>query len=61
MQTTTVVAETASQTSEREPETLQKRIGSTTFMVSVRFSATSGETLEQKLLRIIESEVAQQC
>ena len=60
MQTTTVVAKTAV-TDEREPETLQKRIGSTTFVVSVRFSATSGETLEQKLLRIIESEVAQQC
>jgi hypothetical protein len=35
---------------------LQKRIGSTTFVVSVRFSATSTETLEDKILRLIERE-----
>ena len=36
---------------------LQKRIGSTMFTVNVRFSSTSNETLEDKLLRLIESEV----
>jgi len=40
-----------------EPLMLQKRIGSTMFTVNVRFSNTSTETLEDKLLRLIESEV----
>jgi hypothetical protein len=34
-----------------------KRIGSTTYTVSVHFSQTSKETAEDKLLRLIESEV----
>ena len=37
---------------------LRKRIGSTTFEVAVHFSGTSQETLEDKLLRIIEREVS---
>ena len=40
-----------------EPVMLQKRIGSTMFIVNVRFSSTSKETLEDKLLRLIEREV----
>ena len=40
-----------------EPLMLQKRIGSTMFIVSVRFNNASNETLEDKLLRLIESEV----
>jgi len=40
-----------------EPVTLLKRIGSTTYKVSVRFSKTSKETMENKLLRLIEREV----
>jgi hypothetical protein len=36
---------------------LLKRIGSTTFVVSVRFSSESAETLEDKLLRLIGREV----
>ena len=40
-----------------EPVTLLKRIGSTTYKVSVRFSETSKETMEDKLLRMIEREV----
>jgi len=40
-----------------EPVTLLKRIGSTTYKVSVRFSETSKETMEDKLLRLIEREV----
>ena len=39
-----------------EPVTLLKRIGSTTFEVAVHFSETSKETMEDKLLRLIERE-----
>ena len=57
MQTTqNVVAETAV-ADEREPLTMHKRIGSTTYVVSIRFSDKITETLEDKLLRLIESEV----
>ena len=40
-----------------EPVEFQKRVGSTNFVVSVHFSRTSKERLEDKLLRLIESEV----
>jgi hypothetical protein len=40
-----------------EPVRLLKQIGSTTFVVSVRFSSESAETLEDKLLRLIGREV----
>ena len=42
---------------EKQPVTLLKRIGSTTYKVSVRFSETDKETMEDKLLRLIEREV----
>ena len=35
----------------------KKRIGSTTYVVSVHFSRTSRETVEDKILKLIESEV----
>jgi len=41
----------------REPLNLLKRIGSTTYKVSVHFSETSKETMEDKLLRLMEREV----
>ena len=60
MQTTqNVVAKTASRTSEREPLTMQKRVGSTTYVVSVRFGAKCAETLEDKILRLIKREVSE--
>ena len=40
-----------------EPLNLLKRIGSTTYVVSVHFSTTSKEPMEAKLLRLIEREV----
>jgi len=40
-----------------EPTEFNKKIGSTTYVVAVHFSRTSTETLEDKLLRLIESEV----
>jgi hypothetical protein len=55
MQTVTKTAVTMP--AEAEPLILRKRIGSTTFLVTVRFSQTSKETMEDKLLRLIESEV----
>ncbi|MCL2199928.1 MAG: transposon-encoded TnpW family protein [Defluviitaleaceae bacterium] len=41
-----------------EPINMQKRIGSTTFKVSVHFSTTSQETVEDKVLRLIKREVS---
>jgi hypothetical protein len=58
MQTTNVVAATAV-TDEREPLTLRKRVGSTTYVVSVHFCEEAKETLEQKLLRLMEKEAAE--
>ena len=54
-----VVNKTTAATPEREgePINLLKRVGSTTYVVSVRFSNNSTETLEDKILRVIESEV----
>ena len=44
---------------EQEPIKLLKRVGSTTFVVSVLFNAKSVETLEDKVLRLIKREVEQ--
>jgi hypothetical protein len=41
-----------------EPLKLLKRVGSTTYKVNVRFSGTSKETLEDKILRLIEREMS---
>jgi hypothetical protein len=40
-----------------EPVKLLRRIGSTTVMVTVHFSNAENETLESKLLRLMEKEV----
>ena len=37
-----------------------KRIGSTTYKVSVHFSRTSKETMQDKILRLIERETVPQ-
>ena len=39
-----------------KPQTLRKRIGSTVYEVSVHFSETNTETIEDKILRLIERE-----
>jgi hypothetical protein len=39
-----------------KPRKLRKRIGSTTYEVSIHFSETSTETIEDKILRMIERE-----
>ena len=58
--TTTAVksaARTRSGNANVEPVMMQKRIGSTTYVVAVHFSQTSKETMQDKVLRLIESEV----
>jgi hypothetical protein len=58
--TTTAVksaVQTRGNNAHAEPIKLLKRIGSATVEVTVHFSNTSRETLEDKLLRIIEREV----
>jgi len=56
MQTTEEVVARTAVTNEREPLNMRKRIGSTTYVVSVRFSQKSRETMQDKVLRLIESE-----
>ena len=53
MQTTTVKKEQPS-----ESGVFTRRIGSTTYRVSVHFSKTSRETVNDKILRIIKNEAA---
>jgi len=40
-----------------KPLTLRKRIGSTVYTVTVHFNEKSKESLEDKILRLIEREV----
>jgi hypothetical protein len=56
-QTVETTAATTSRIAESEPLILRKRIGPTLYEVSVRFSQTSRETMQDKLLRLIEREV----
>jgi hypothetical protein len=57
MQADKISAVQKPETVRAEPRILRKRIGSTTIEVSIRFSETSTETLEDKLLRLMEREV----
>lgn len=43
-----------------KPLRLTKRIGSTTYKVSVHFSQTSRETMGDKIIRLIEKDAAKQ-
>lgn len=43
-----------------KPLRMTKRIGSTTYKVSVHFSRTSKETMGDKILRLIETDAAKQ-
>ena len=47
---------TAANPQAAKPLVLMKRIGQTTYMVTVHFSETSKETAEDKILRLIERE-----
>jgi len=58
--TTTAVksaVQTRGDNAHAEPVKLLRRIGSTTVEVTVHFSNTETETLEDKLLRLMEREV----
>ena len=56
-QTASAVKTQGEITAYAEPINLRKRIGSTVYTVTVHFSKTSRETAEDKILRLIESEV----
>jgi len=58
---TASAAKTARSNAEREPVKFAKRIGSTSYIVSARFNTTATETVEDKILRLIEREVLSQC
>lgn len=47
-----------SQTAAGQPQrtVMRKRIGSTTYQVAVHFSQTGGETMNDKILRLIRNE-----
>lgn len=55
MRATTV---NAADKSTDKPLLLTKRIGSTTYKVSVHFSQTSKETMGDKIIRMIEKDAA---
>ncbi len=57
-----MLAVTADRTIERtdKPLHITKRIGSTTYKVSVHFSRTSRETMSDKLVRLIERDAVKQ-
>jgi len=59
MQTTIAsVAKTQGDTAHAEPMKFSKRIGSTVYTVAVHYDQTGRETIQDKLLRLIEQEVS---
>ena len=42
----------------QEPHRFKKRVGSTTFHVTVSFSQTSKETANDKIIRLVKNEAA---
>jgi hypothetical protein len=57
MKTATAVTSAAKTPFKAEPVKLLKRIGSTTYTVTIRFSDSATETPEDGILRMIEREV----
>ena len=49
--------DTATAQKNAEPPKYEKRIGSTVYRLTVHFSQTSTDTIEDKLLRLMEGEV----
>ena len=45
-------------TAETKPPDIVKRIGNTTYKVNVHFSTTSKETIDDKIMRLIQNDVA---
>ena len=52
-----IAAKTRGEAAHAEPVKFTKRVGSTNYVVSVHFSRATKETLEDKILRLIRSEV----
>lgn len=44
-------------TANRAAGTFKRRIGSTNYRVAVHFSGTSRETMDEKIMRLVKSEV----
>lgn len=42
---------------EPEPPKIVRRIGSTTYEVSIHFSQTSSETITDKIMRLIQNDI----
>jgi hypothetical protein len=57
MQATVTSAAATQGNAHAEPMKFSKRIGSTTFVVAVHSSRTSKEAVQDKIIRLIESEV----
>ena len=55
----TTVRNDAAKTPEREgePVKLRRRIGSTTYLLTIKFNDAATESAEEKILRMIEREV----
>ena len=60
MQTENRIATERGENHAADPPQFTKRIGSTTYKVSVHFSRTSKETMNDKILRLIEREIVPQ-
>ena len=60
MQGANASARTSEPLIRKEPVNLLKKIGSTTYQVSVFFSETSRETMGDKIVRLMEREAAGQ-
>jgi hypothetical protein len=43
---------------ETKPPDIVKRIGNTTYKINVHFSTTSKETMDDKIMRLIQNDVA---
>ena len=51
---------TIAQTIERNAPVLVKKIGKTTYMVGIHFSETSKETMDDKVARLVKSDIHKQ-
>ena len=49
---------TSTTATEAKPPNIVKRIGNTTYKVNVHFSTTSKETMGDKIMRLIQNDVA---
>jgi hypothetical protein len=54
---TVKVVSAANPFNEAEPRKFVKRVGSTDYIIAVRYSQSGKEDLQDKILRLIESEV----